>query len=66
MSLNTNLEKLSNACGVTGREDQVRNLMIQFMTPYADEIQVDKLENVIAIKKCKAGSPKIMLADHMD
>ena len=66
MSLNTNLEKLSNACGVTGREDQVRNLMIQFMTPYADEIQVDKLENVIAIKKGKAGSPKIMLAAHMD
>ena len=66
MSLNTNLEKLSNACGVTGREDQVRNLMIQFMTPYADEIIVDKLENVIVIKKGKANSPKIMLAAHMD
>jgi putative aminopeptidase FrvX len=66
LSLNTNLERLSNACGVTGREDQVRNLLIQFMTPYADEIQIDKLENVIAIKKGKANSPKIMLAAHMD
>jgi putative aminopeptidase FrvX len=66
LSLNSNLEKLSNACGVTGREDQVRNIMVQFMTPYADEIQVDKLENVIAIKKGKANSPKIMLAAHMD
>ena len=66
MSLNTNLEKLSNACGVTGREEQVRNLMVQFMTPYADEIQVDKMENVIAIKKGKAKAPKIMLAAHMD
>ena len=66
MSLNTNLEKLSNACGVTGREEQVRNIMIQLMTPYADEIQVDRLENVIAIKKGKANSPKIMLAAHMD
>ena len=36
------------------------------MTPYADEIQVDKMENVIAIKKGKADSPKIMLAAHMD
>jgi putative aminopeptidase FrvX len=66
LSLNTNLEKLSNACGVTGREEQVRNLMIQLMTPYADEIQVDKMDNVVAIKKGKAGSPKIMLAAHMD
>ena len=66
MSINANLEKLSNACGVTGREEQVRNLMIQFMTPYADEIQVDKMDNVIAVKKGKAGSPKIMLAAHMD
>ena len=66
LSINTNLEKLSNACGVTGREEQVRNLMIQLMTPYADEIQVDKMDNVIAIKKGKSGSPKIMLAAHMD
>jgi endoglucanase len=66
LSINANLEKLSNACGVTGREEQVRNLMIQFMTPYADEIQVDKMDNVIAVKKGKAGSPKIMLAAHMD
>jgi endoglucanase len=40
--------------------------MVQLMTPYADEIQVDKLENVIAIKKGKANSPRIMLAAHMD
>ena len=66
MSINENLEKLSNACGVTGRENQVRDLMIQLLKPYADEIQVDKLENVIAIKKGKANSPKIMLAAHMD
>ncbi len=66
MSINQNLEKLSNACGVTGREEQVRNLMVQLMTPYADEIQVDKMENVIAIKKGKPKAPKIMLAAHMD
>ena len=66
MSINENLAKLSNACGVTGRENEVRELMIRFMTPYTDEIVVDRLENVIAVKKGKEKSPKIMLAAHMD
>ncbi|HKM60243.1 MAG TPA: M42 family peptidase, partial [Candidatus Bathyarchaeia archaeon] len=66
MTLNETLEQLSNACGVTGRENEVRELMIQLMKPYADEIVVDKLENVIAIKKGKSDAPKIMLAAHMD
>lgn len=66
MSINQNLEKLSNACGVTGRETEVRELMINLMTPHADEIVVDRLENVIAVKKGKEKAPKIMLAAHMD
>ncbi len=66
MALNENLEKLSNACGVTGREEEVRNLLIKLMKPYADEITVDKLENVIAVKKGKKSKPKVMLAAHMD
>ena len=66
MSLNENLEKLSNAYGVTGREEEVRNLLIKLMKPYADEITVDRLENVIAIKKGKKSKPKVMLAAHMD
>jgi len=66
LSINQNLEKLSNACGVTGRESDVRELMIRLLTPYADEIVVDRLDNVIAVKKGKEKAPKIMLAAHMD
>ncbi len=66
MTLNETLGSLSNACGVTGRESEVSELMIRLMTPYADQIVVDKLENVIAIKKGKSDAPKIMLAAHMD
>ncbi len=66
MSLNQNLEKLSNACGITGREEQVRELMTDFLTPYADEIKIDKLENIIAIKHGKQPNPKIMITAHMD
>jgi endoglucanase len=66
MSLTQNLQKLSNADGVAGREEPIRNLLIQMLTPYVDEITVDRLENVIAVKKGKKAAPKVMLAAHMD
>lgn len=66
MSLSENLEKLSNVHGVTGREQEVSKLMISMMKPYVDEISIDKLENVIAMKKGKKASPKVMIAAHMD
>ena len=66
MSINENLEKLSNAVGVTGRENEVRTLMVELMKPHVNEIKVDRLENVIAIKNGKESSPKVMLAAHMD
>lgn len=66
MTLNQNLEKLSNAQGVTGRENQVRELLSEMLKPVCNEIQVDRMENIIAVKKGKTGAPKIMLAAHMD
>lgn len=60
------LEKLSNANGVTGREDQVRELMKQYLKPYVDEIREDRLGNLIAFKRGKKGAPTVMLAAHMD
>jgi len=60
------LEKLSNANGVTGREDQVRNLMKKYLKPYVDEIREDKLGNLIAFKKGKKDAPTVMIAAHMD
>ncbi|MCJ7614225.1 M42 family metallopeptidase, partial [Candidatus Bathyarchaeota archaeon] len=60
------LEKLSNANGVTGREDEVRDLMKNFLKPYVDEIREDKLGNLIALKKGKKDAPTVMLAAHMD
>ena len=66
MSIQENLKKLSNACGVTGREEEVRTLLITLLKPYADQVVVDKLENVIALKKGKKATPKVMLAAHMD
>ena len=66
MVLAETLEKLSNACGVAGREEKVRNLMKKFLKLHVDEIREDKLGNVIGIKKGKKKAPKVMLAAHMD
>ena len=60
------LEKLSNACGVAGREEEVRALMKELLKPNVDEIREDKLGNVIGIKKGKKDAPTVMLAAHMD
>lgn len=66
MELVNALEKLSNVCGVTGREDEVRKLLKPMIKPYVDEIKEDKLGNLIGVKKGKKKVPKIMLAAHMD
>jgi len=66
MTVVETLEKLSNACGVAGREDEVKNLMTKFLKPYTDEIKEDKLGNIVAVKEGKKGAPKLMLAAHMD
>jgi putative aminopeptidase FrvX len=60
------LERLSNACGVAGREDEVRGLMKELLKPHVDEIKEDKLGNVIGTKRGREDAPKVMLAAHMD
>jgi endoglucanase len=60
------LEKLSNACGIAGREEEVRSLMNKLLKPHVDEVKEDKLGNVIGIKRGKKNAPKVMLAAHMD
>jgi len=66
MVLADTLEKLSNACGIAGREEEVRSLMKNFLKLYVDEVKEDKLGNVIGIKRGKKNAPKVMLAAHMD
>ncbi len=58
------IERLVNADSISGYEETVRDVMKNELKDYADEIRVDKVGNLIA-KKGK-GSPKIMLAAHMD
>lgn len=63
------LEKLCNASGVSGDEGEVRQIILEEVKPYADEIKVDALGNVLVTKKASAGGDKplrVMLDAHMD
>ncbi len=59
------LATLSNAVGVAGFEDEVRELLKKLVKPYVDELRVDALGNLIAIRKGKTKT-KLMLDAHMD
>ena len=62
------LKKLSEARGVSGYEAEVRGIIAEEFGRYADEVQTDKLGNVIGLKKGEGEEPRhrIMLAGHMD
>lgn len=64
------LRSLSEASGVSGYEGPVRDLVRQAFEPYADEIRVDALGNLIALRRGTRaeGQPtrSIMLAAHTD
>lgn len=58
------LEKLLNAFGVSGSEENIRKIIVKEIKRYVDKISVDKVGNLIAYKRGK--SPKVMLAAHLD
>jgi len=57
------LEKLCNAYGISGYEDKVREIMTKELAK-CSETETDRFGNVICKKG--SGSPRIMLAAHMD
>lgn len=63
-----NLDLLKLICetpGAPGFEHRVREIVLKEVTPLVDEVRVDNMGNVIAIKKGKA-SKKAMIGAHMD
>ena len=55
---------MTEAFGVSGNEEEIRELIKKKIKNYVDEIKVDALGNLIAIKK--GNGRKIMFAAHMD
>ncbi len=60
------LRKLSETVAVSGDEGPVRRLILETIKDLADEVKVDTLGNVFAIKPGPARAPRVMVAAHMD
>jgi tetrahedral aminopeptidase len=63
------LERLCNACAVSGDEGEVRKIVLDEIRSHVDEVKVDALGNVLAFKSGQAKGAKrfkVMLAAHMD
>jgi len=62
------LRSLSEASGVSGYEDEVRDLVRQAFAAMADEVRTDAMGNLIALKRGTQDEPRrrVMLAGHMD
>jgi endoglucanase len=62
------LEKLSNAFGPPGCEDEVRTTLARALRDQVDDLQADSLGNLIAFKRGTGPDPrlKIMVDAHMD
>jgi putative aminopeptidase FrvX len=61
------LETLSNANGVSGDEGEIRAIIRKEITPFTDEIKVDAMGNLLALKKAKTAKPvRVLIAAHMD
>lgn len=61
------IKKLSLLDGVSGRENAVRDYIINEVSAYADSIETDPLGNLIVFKKGKnTPKNKVMLDAHMD
>ncbi|MCT4605706.1 MAG: M42 family metallopeptidase [Marinisporobacter sp.] len=61
---NTLLKRLTEEYGPSGNEEKIRDLIQAEIKNHVDEIKIDKMGNLIAIKK--GSGKRVMLASHMD
>ncbi|HIP32066.1 MAG TPA: M42 family peptidase [Crocinitomicaceae bacterium] len=66
MSINTALlKKICTTPGAPGFEKEIRNLVLEEVKDLADEVEIDNMGNVYAIKR-GVGDKRIMVGAHMD
>jgi endoglucanase len=60
------LKQLTEASGISGNEKEVRDFIISEIKDYVDSYKIDRIGNIIAYKKGKENSNKLMVTAHMD
>lgn len=61
------LKELSEAIGISGKEDAVRKIVLGAIKDHAQDIRIDPMGSVTARKNGTAENPlRVMLASHMD
>ena len=61
------LARLCNAMAVSGDEQEVRQIVLDEIQPYCDQVEVDGLGNVLATRLGnQAQTVRVMIAAHMD
>lgn len=60
------LKMLSEENGVSGNESAVRNIIISEIKDYSDDIRIDTMGNVIALKRGKSDRKTIAVTANMD
>jgi len=60
------IKKLTEAYGPSGREEQIREVIKGEIEGVADEMKVDAMGSLIALKRGSGEGLKVMLAAHMD
>ena len=59
------LKKICEAPGAPGYEQRIREIVVREVGPLVDDVRIDNMGNVVAIRKGKARK-KVMIAAHMD
>ncbi len=63
------LRSLSTACGVSGREGRAAATFRSLLSPWVDQVDIDPLGSVVALKKANAPKPsgkRLLIAAHLD
>lgn len=60
------LDKLTQTFGPSGYEDGIRALIEETIVGLADEVRVDPLGSLVALRRGARGHEKLLLAAHMD
>jgi endoglucanase len=66
MNVKELIKRLTEAYGPSGSEEQIREIIRDEVAPLSDEVRVDTLGNLIALRKGRGRGKRVMLAAHMD